>query len=659
MKNKDIKIFVSHRIDVEAEELKNNFFIPVKCGAVFDKRKNIDIQGDNTGDNISEKRMSFCELTVLYWAWKNQKADYYGLCHYRRYFSTQKKFETVINISHAAGCLITQFLDDDAIKKYGLSEDELQKEIIGYDAVFIRPLDLSLLSFKSNYEAMSFYPDWHFMKDVDKAIEIIQKKYPQMSEVVQKYMYETIYSRLYNCFIMKDTIFNEFCSWLFDILFELEKTIDMSSYNTQQTRALAGIAERLVGIWAMWMAEQNYKINELPLLFVEHPEKIHNIKPAFKSNNIVIASNFNNNYASIFSTFLLSAIEKCSPNYNYDFIIFSKDISEISKQLLLKIIKGKSNISLRFYNPAWSLAGITKKIFHSVYSEDLYYRLVIPHMLENFNKVLVVDADMICREDLKELYNTDLTGYLAAGVKDIVHEGMICGVLPHKLDYVINYMKLKNPHDYINTGTLLFNCKSYREKYSLDYLKLFLEKHISKVEVYEQDMLNMLLDGNIKFLDSKWNSYTITNDFIKECLNKVPYLSVKFWCEGRNSSKGIIHYANSPKPWKAPQSDCADIWWQYARKSPFYEEILLRLVQANQLADNQRENIITNSDYNRDQKLKYVLMHPLYFLLKKFKYKIKKNLVIGERKSKAKQKYKNVKALLKDAKKLKKNLKKI
>ena len=73
----NIKIFVSHRIDKEVSQIKNNIYIPVRCGAVFDKRKNIQMLGDDTGDNISAKKDMYSELTVLYWAWKNQKADYY------------------------------------------------------------------------------------------------------------------------------------------------------------------------------------------------------------------------------------------------------------------------------------------------------------------------------------------------------------------------------------------------------------------------------------------------------------------------------------------------------------------------------------------------------------------------------------------------------
>lgn len=86
----NIRIFVSHRIDIDSETVDTPVYFPVRCGAVYDE-SNSEIQGDDTGDNISKLRMSFCEFTVQYWAWKNVDADYYGLCHYRRYLSFSDK----------------------------------------------------------------------------------------------------------------------------------------------------------------------------------------------------------------------------------------------------------------------------------------------------------------------------------------------------------------------------------------------------------------------------------------------------------------------------------------------------------------------------------------------------------------------------------------
>ena len=83
----EIKIFVSNRIDMDSEAVENPLLIPIRCGAAADTRTAQTVQGDDTGENISRRRESFCELTVQYWAWKNVHSDYYGLCHYRRYLS--------------------------------------------------------------------------------------------------------------------------------------------------------------------------------------------------------------------------------------------------------------------------------------------------------------------------------------------------------------------------------------------------------------------------------------------------------------------------------------------------------------------------------------------------------------------------------------------
>lgn len=124
--SKDIKIFVSHRIDLDSKTIDNPLYVPVRCGAVYDKRENITMLGDNTGDNISKKRNSFCELTVQYWAWKNVKADYYGLCHYRRYLSFRG--EDIYSPNLRQGILDS--LSEKNIEYCGLNNVNKMREII-------------------------------------------------------------------------------------------------------------------------------------------------------------------------------------------------------------------------------------------------------------------------------------------------------------------------------------------------------------------------------------------------------------------------------------------------------------------------------------------------------------------------------------------------
>lgn len=134
----DIKIFVSHRIDQDSETIDNPLYIPVRCGAVYDKREGITMLGDDTGDNISEKRGRFCELTVQYWAWKNVDADYYGLCHYRRYLSFSEK-----SMWQIGNPLFMKKLGTSTICKHSLNDVEKMTQLVSsYDAIIADDFDL-------------------------------------------------------------------------------------------------------------------------------------------------------------------------------------------------------------------------------------------------------------------------------------------------------------------------------------------------------------------------------------------------------------------------------------------------------------------------------------------------------------------------------------
>ncbi len=625
-KNLNVKIFVSNRIDQLSEYIENDIYVPVNCGACYSNSTTSDILGDNTGYNISKNRMSFCELTVLYWAWKNQKADYYGLCHYRRYLGCAENISTE-NIAYDecnAGCLVADCINYDSISKFGFDQDSIYKLVDKCDAVFIKPIDLRDHKIKSNYEAMKRAPKYHDIKDMDLALEILYKKYPKMAKTAKKYMNDYNFSYLYNCFIMNAKLFNAFCEWLFSILFELNSKLDISKYDISKYRTPGTIAERLLGIWILHLKEQKiYKIKEVPLVFIRDVNKMKTLKPAYKSNNIAITSNFNNNYVPVFAVFLRSAISHISSDYNYDFIVLSSDVSEKSKELLAEIIKEKPNVSLRYINPHWALEGIQKKVGIDCYSEDLYYRVVIPYILENYDKVLVVDADTICREDLKNLYNTNLTNYLAGGIIDVVFQGWLT-MFPDRYSYAKNYMKMSDPFNYINTGVILLNCKDFRSQYSLDYLRDFIIKHMNHVMVWEQDMLNMLLKDKILYLDRKWNSFTTPNDVLKESVIKAPLESYEAWKFGRESNRGIVHYANTPKPWQDFMSDMAASWWHYARNTPYYEYFLQNIqVKYDYIAT--LKNI---HDYrkNRFRYYKYRILSNILFGKIREKYKTKKKI---------------------------------
>ena len=169
-------------------------YLPVHVGAAG--KESIGFQRDDEGDNISEKNPNYCELTGLYWAWKNLNADYIGLAHYRRHFSNRKLSKNK--------------------KEKVISQKELEEKLKETDILLPKPRNYWI---ETNY---SQYAHAHHAIDLDKTREILAEKYPDYTKAWDSSMKKTRGHR-FNMFVMKKDKFEAYCTWLFDILFELEK----------------------------------------------------------------------------------------------------------------------------------------------------------------------------------------------------------------------------------------------------------------------------------------------------------------------------------------------------------------------------------------------------------------------------------------------------
>lgn len=239
-----IKIFVSHRIDLDSEIVRNPIFMPVRCGAIFDSRECVKIAGDNTGENISKRRMTFNELTVQYWAWKNINADYYGLCHYRRYMV----FSNGNLDADPYGNVLFDKLNYDSCEKCGLlNPRKMSKVIEKNDFIISTPYDVTYRGFHNLYEHYTEVPMQH-LEDMETVLSVINELSPDYAESAKSYFNGTLFYPC-NLFIMKKEIFDEYCQWLFMILFELEQRIDISKYNEQEQRVYGLLGERLLGVF--------------------------------------------------------------------------------------------------------------------------------------------------------------------------------------------------------------------------------------------------------------------------------------------------------------------------------------------------------------------------------------------------------------------------
>lgn len=276
----EIKIFVSHRIDQNSELISNPLYVPVRCGAVFDDQNIRGLPGDDTGDNISQKRMTFCEFTVQYWAWKNVEADYYGLCHYRRYLCfTPKRYP--VNEHHMIH-LQTLLLSDKY--RYGLlNAKRMEQMITQYDIVTTESAPVCRIptpdGTKETVREMWDAHDGDFFEktSIDLMFNLIDELSPEYSQSARAY-FAGGYHRGYNCYVMRKELFDRLCRFQFPILFELERRLDMSGYNPGMRRTPGYIGEMLYGIFLYHVITcEQWKVKELQLLFIDNVDAPANL----------------------------------------------------------------------------------------------------------------------------------------------------------------------------------------------------------------------------------------------------------------------------------------------------------------------------------------------------------------------------------------------
>ena len=220
---KNIKIIVATHKKYKMPEDK--MYIPVQVGAEG-KEKIEGYQPDNVGENISIKNPYFCELTGLYWAWKNMDSDYIGLVHYRRHFTESQKVSK----------------DEDSKFNILLKKEEIEKILENTDVI---------LPQKRKYYIENLYDHYKhtmYIEPLDETRKIIEEKYPEYLEEFDK-LHKRTSAHMFNMFIMKKEILNDYCTWLFDILFELEKRIDVSQYDAFHARFFGRVSELLLDVW--------------------------------------------------------------------------------------------------------------------------------------------------------------------------------------------------------------------------------------------------------------------------------------------------------------------------------------------------------------------------------------------------------------------------
>lgn len=232
-----MKIYIA--IFNKLSSIKEKGYFNLQLGAA-NADKIISEVRDDSGNNISKKNPNYCELTGLYWLWKNANDKVVGLTHYRRFFYKHSICLNKTNI---------------------LSEEDINHTLNKYDIIVPQAGHL----FKTTiYEQ---YKKAHDIEDLENCGKIIKDKYPEYYKTFENVIYSNHYFP-YNMFICKKEIIDSYCEWLFSIFNELEKHIDIEKKDKYNKRVFGFLSERLFNVWII---NNNYKVKEYPVYNIELP----------------------------------------------------------------------------------------------------------------------------------------------------------------------------------------------------------------------------------------------------------------------------------------------------------------------------------------------------------------------------------------------------
>ncbi|WP_374488230.1 DUF4422 domain-containing protein [Zoogloea sp.] len=580
MNKQNVHIYVCHH--KSGYTFSDETFRPIHVGKALSINK-LGIPGDDSGDSISAKNKEYCELTALYWAWKNDKtADWIGLVHYRRFmdFSGQKK-----HIPDVHGCVNFESLDDALTAELGINTASVQALLAGrpeLQAILPNKWSVRKAGFRSLHDHYAT-ADHHYVKDLEMTRTVVSELYPDYLASFDAALanHEGYFT---NIFVLRKSLFDEYCEWLFNILFEVERRTDLTNYSVAARRIYGYLSERLFNVFMACKRLQPSQYMELERVFVQNTDPLPSITPPSpppaNAVSLVIASD--NNFAPHLAALIESIKDNTSTNFFLDLIVLDGGITPQNRNLLKR--QFKINLvhqgRLEFVDCTHMYQDIET---HMHFSTSTFYRISLGELLPHHRKVIYVDCDMIVLDDLSKLWTLDLEGKAVAAVPDVIMKSFVnfgtpamreAGGKPSRL-YLQEHVGLGNRvDDYFQAGLIVFDLDKYRD---MDISDNALSDLLGKKYWFlDQDILNKYLLGCVKFIDTSWNCVNVSGDIIHG-LNKEWGTKI---AEDLKAPK-IVHYAGyEAKPWNNKNAPWASVYWFYLRKTFWYESVTQRFEYA-------------------------------------------------------------------------------
>ncbi len=269
-----------------------------------------------------------------------------------------------------------------------------------------------------------------------------------------------------------------------------------------------------------------------------------------KREEIPIFFAIDDGYTPFLAVALQSLIDNASKNYNYSIKVLHTNVKEENKEKIINKYKSE-NVNIEYVDLNYYIEKVKDKLYtRDYYTNTTYFRLFLPELYPQYNKVLYLDSDIIIKGDISELYNTELgTNLVAAAPDDIIQYNKVFQ------DYAELVVGVSKYQYYFNAGVLLMNLDELR-KFDFQNKFLYLLGTVKFSVAQDQDYLNRLCKGRVTLLDRAWDCMPLVNETTK-------VEDIK-----------LVHYNFAYKPWHFEDVLYQEFFWEYAEKTEFYDEIM-------------------------------------------------------------------------------------
>jgi len=575
--NPKITVLVCYHTD--APRIKDDVFAPIHlgraCASPEGTRALRDCIGDDTGENISDRNPRFCELTALYWAWKNlaEDVEYVGLMHYRRFLVFSERGEDVINWPFES--------TEAAVAQFGLDKEHVAPLCRQYDVIcpvktpifkgYVYDLHkrfqcltpAKMRRFTSAPPLLSFYEHYalaHFERDLRTAIRVVLEKHPEYLSFLDDTLEDTK-GRFCNMFVMQRGLFNEYMAFLFGVLGEVERRLcfDGPEYlaGSYQGRVMGFLGERLLSIYidALARFRPETRIKELPIVFFDG-RSLERCAPAAKGSGILAASSethqdsqssppsstfdivlaSDNDYAQHLAVAIASILRNATDGESLSFHILDGGISETNR-FRIEALKTIRDFEIEFLDVDAAAFAACPIPSGTWITETTYYRFLLPHLAPTIDKALYLDCDVVVLTSLRDLWATDVSGAYAAVAEDTWEYAAI----HHK-----RMLGLSHADFYFNAGVMLVNLAKWREDGLSDALFAQMREMVKKggtIQYDDQDVMNCVLRNGLIVLPIKWNVQQ-TAFYFTGCTR---YSAEAL--EDARCNPALVHFSGAVKPW--------------------------------------------------------------------------------------------------------------